>query len=75
MKVLILDAKSQLFLAHQNQWTDRPQEAKDLAFTAHARAVARGLDLRNFQVLFYFTDIDYRIVVCDSAGEPNLAQV
>ncbi|MDB6110381.1 MAG: hypothetical protein JWR69_2131 [Pedosphaera sp.] len=75
MKVLIIDAESQLFLGHQDQWTDRPQEAKDLSFTAHARAVARGLKLKNFQVLFYFSDIDYRIVVCDSAGEPTLAKV
>jgi hypothetical protein len=75
MKVLILDADSQLYLAHQDRWTDRPQEAKDFAFTAHARAVAKGMNLRNFQILFYFADIDYRIVVCDSTGEPNLAKV
>jgi hypothetical protein len=36
--------------------------------------VAKGMNLRGFQILFYFADIDYRIVVCDSTGEANLAK-
>jgi hypothetical protein len=75
MKVLILDQLSQLFLTHQDQWTDNPREAKDFAFTAHARAVAKGLELKCFQILFYFPDINYRIVVCDSQGESSIAKV
>jgi len=66
MKVLILDEESRLFLAHQGQWTDSAQEARDFAFTLHATAVARSLNLSKFQVLFFFPDIDYKILVATS---------
>jgi hypothetical protein len=66
MKVVIHDEESRLYLAHSGQWTDRAAEAKDFAFSIHARSVARTLNLKRFQVLFYFPDLDYKIVVCDS---------
>ena len=65
MKVVIQNEETRLFLAPQGQWTDSAQEAKDFAFSLHARAVARNLNLKRFQVLFYFPDLDYKIVVCD----------
>ena len=71
MKVLIQDRDSQLFLAY-NGWTDDPKEAKDLGFTVHAHSVANRMSLRTFQILFYFPDIDYRVVVSDS--ESRLAE-
>jgi hypothetical protein len=74
MKVLIVDAESQLYLAHQNRWTDRAQEAKDFSFTTHARTVAKAMGLSRFQILFYFAEIDYRIVISDSTSEPKLAK-
>ena len=69
MRVLILDQKTKLFLGHQDQWSDNAREGKDFSFTAHARSVARNLKLGNFQVLFFFPDIDYRIVVCEAGTE------
>ena len=65
MKVLLQDDESRLFLAHSGQWTDCAHEARDFAFSLHARSVARNLNLKKFQVLFYFPDLDYKIVVCD----------
>jgi len=65
MKVVIHDEESRLYLAHAGQWTDRASDAKDFAFSIHARSVARNLNLKRFQVLFYFPDLDYKIVVCD----------
>jgi hypothetical protein len=65
MKVLIQDRESQLFLGY-NGWTDKPQEAKDLGFTVHAHSVANRMALRTFQILFYFPDIDYKVVVSDN---------
>ena len=66
MRVVIQDEETRLYVAHQGQWTDAPVEAKDFAFSLHARSVARNLNLKRFQVLFYFPDLDYKIVVCDS---------
>src|SRR5271165_5502454 len=70
MKVLIRDEESELYWGHHGQWAEYVQDAKDLAFTAYARAVAQGLRLRRFQVLFYFPESDDRIVVSgtDAAG-------
>jgi hypothetical protein len=64
MKVLILDGDSRLFLGY-NGWTDIPQEAKDLGFTVHAQAVATQIGIKTFQILFYFPDIDCKVVVSD----------
>jgi hypothetical protein len=66
MKVVIHDEETRLYLAHSGQWTDSAVEAKDFAFSLHARSVARNLNLKRFKVLFYFPDLDYKIVVCDS---------
>jgi hypothetical protein len=69
MRVLIMDQKTQMFLGHQDQWSDNAREGKDFSFTAHARNVANNLKLARFQVLFFFPDIDYRIVVCEAGNE------
>ena len=66
MKVLLQDDETSLYLAHSGQWTNCAREARDFAFSLHARSVARNLNLKKFQVLFYFPDLDYKIVVCDS---------
>ncbi|HWF18726.1 MAG TPA: hypothetical protein VG754_05635, partial [Verrucomicrobiae bacterium] len=66
MKVLLKDEETRLYLAHAGLWTDCAQDARDFAFSLHARAVARNLNLKRFQILFYFPDLDYKIVVCDS---------
>jgi hypothetical protein len=65
MKVVIQDEDTRLYLANQGRWTDSAVDAKDFAFSLHARSVARNLNLKRFQVLFYFPDLDYKIVVCD----------
>ncbi|EEF59675.1 hypothetical protein [Pedosphaera parvula] len=70
MKVLILDEDSRLFLGY-NEWTDMPREAKDLGFTAHAHAVATQLGLKTFQILFYFPDIDSKVVVSNNGSQSN----
>ena len=66
MKVIILDPYRQLYLSQQGAWTDSAHEARDFAFTANARTTAQGLRLKNYQVLFYFPDFNYRVVVCES---------
>jgi hypothetical protein len=70
MKVLIQDLKTELYLAYQGGWTDQPRDAKDMAFTVHALQVAKNLALKNFQVLFYFPDSNYQVVVSDSEPSP-----
>lgn len=66
MKVLLQDEDTRLYLAHAGQWTDSAREARDFAFSLHARSVAHNLNLKRFQILFYFPELDYKIVVCDS---------
>ena len=66
MKVLILDQETGLYLSHQERWTDDPSQARDLAFSVHAAAVARTLGLKKFQVYFFFAEIDYKIAVFSS---------
>ena len=69
MKVLILETESQLYLAHRGEWTYDPFVARDFSFTVHARTVAQGMQLKSFQIVFFFPEINYRIVVQDSEGE------
>ena len=66
MKVLIQDDDTQLYVAHGGLWTDCAKEARDFAMSLHARSVALNLKLKKFRVLFYFPDLDYKIVVSDS---------
>jgi hypothetical protein len=66
MRVVIHDEENRRYLAQQGLWTEKAVEAKDFAFSLRARSVARELKLKKFQVLFYFPELDYRIVVCDS---------
>lgn len=66
MRVLLHDEDSRLYLAHAGQWTDTAREARDFAFSLHARSVAKDLNIKRFQILFYFPDLDYKIVVSDS---------
>ena len=66
MKVVIQNADTRQYLAAQDHWTAHAVDAKDFAFSLHARSAARSLNLKNFQVLFYFPELDYRIVICDS---------
>lgn len=66
MKVLLKDEDTRLYLAHAGQWTNSAHAARDFSFSLHARAVARNLNIKKFQILFYFPDLDYKIVVCDS---------
>ena len=65
MKVLVQDDETQLYVAHEGRWTDCAREARDFAMSLHARTVAQRLNLKRFRVLFYFPDIDYKIVVSD----------
>jgi hypothetical protein len=73
MKVLIRDSESQLYLAHRGRWSENVFEGRDFAFTAHAREVSARLKLKNFQILFYIPDLNYRSVVCDSSTDANMA--
>ena len=66
MRVLLHDDETRLYLAQAGEWTDCAGDARDFAFSLHARAVAHNLNLKRFQILFYFPDLDYKIVVCDS---------
>jgi hypothetical protein len=66
MKVLVQDEDTQLYVAPEGNWTERAEEARDFAMSMHARSVARNLNLKHFRVLFFFPDLDYKIVVCDS---------
>lgn len=66
MKVLIQDFETQLYAGHSGQWTDSALDARDFAMSVHARSVAQNLNLKRFRVLFYFPDLDYKIVVCES---------
>lgn len=66
MKVLLKDEETRLYLAHAGRWTNCAIEARDFSFSLHARAVARNLNIRKFQILFYFPDLDYKIVVCNN---------
>ena len=65
MKVLIQDDATQLYVAHENKWTDSAREARDFTMSLHAHSVAQKLDLKKFRILFYFPDLDYKIVVSD----------
>ena len=66
MKVLIQDDETQLYVADEGLWTGHAQEARDFALSLHARSVAQKLNLKKFRVLFYFPDLDYKIVVSQS---------
>ena len=63
MRVLIQDEETRLFMAHQGGWTDRPRDAKDFAFSGHAKNVAAKLDLKAFQLFFYFPQLDQTLAV------------
>ena len=63
MKVLIHDEETDLYLGHQNRWTDDPHQARDFAFSVHAAAVGRNLGLKRFQIFFFFSELNYRISV------------
>ncbi len=73
MRVLLRDAESQCYLAHQGHWADSPCEGRDFFFTEHAREISARLRLKKFQILFYFPDLNSRIVVCDSTKDASLA--
>ena len=75
MQVLLLDQESGFYVGYHSSWSDNAQEAKDFSFTVHARAMARQLNLKSFQVLFYFPENDYRIVVSDDKSGTELASV
>jgi hypothetical protein len=66
MKVLIQDDDTQLYVAQEGRWTECAKEARDFALSLHARSVAQKLNLKRFRVLFYFPDLDYKIVVSNS---------
>ena len=66
MKVLIKDEATRLYSGYQGGWTDSAQEARDYCMSLHARSEARKLNLKKFSVLFYFPELDYKIVVCES---------
>jgi hypothetical protein len=70
VKVLIQDVESQFYLAHQSRWTGDPREARDFGFSANAHLAAAGSRLGNFQIIFYFPDLDSKIVIYRS--EPRL---
>jgi hypothetical protein len=70
VKVLIQDVESQLYLAHHSQWTDDPGEARDFGFSVNAHLSAAGSRLGNFQIIFYFPDLNCKIVIYRS--EPRL---
>jgi hypothetical protein len=65
MKVLIQDDATQMYVADEGRWTESAQEARDFTMSLHARSVAQKLNLKRFRVLFYFPDLDYKIVVSD----------
>jgi hypothetical protein len=69
MKVLILDLETKLFAGANGSWTAGPEEANDFSFTTLARSVADRLGLKRYQVLFYFEDIKYSIVVSDTSED------
>lgn len=71
MKVLIHDGSSQLFLGYCGTWTDNPKVAKDLGFTAHAEAVAKGMALTDYKILFYFPGIDFKADASTSANSSH----
>jgi hypothetical protein len=73
MKVLIRDLESQLYLGHRGRWSENVFEGRDFGFTAHAREVTARLKLKNFQILIYIPDLNYRSVVCDSSTDATLA--
>ena len=73
MKVLIRDSESQLYLSHRGRWSENVFEGREFSFTAHAREVSARLKLKNFQILFYIPDLNYRTVVCDSRTEATPA--
>jgi hypothetical protein len=63
MRVLIQDAESHLYVGHQSGWSWSALDARDFAFTAHAREVARRLRIRSFRILFHFPGVDMPVVV------------
>ena len=69
MKVLIQDFESQLYLAHQSQWTSDPGEARDYGFSANARLSAEGARMGSFQIVFYFPDLNCKIVIYRSQSQ------
>jgi hypothetical protein len=66
MRVLIQDDETQLYAGYLGRWTDSAREARDFAMSVHARSVAQALNLKRFRVLFYFPDLNYQIIVCES---------
>ena len=75
MKVLIRDTNNWLYLGHQGRWSENVFEGQDFGFTAYARAVTERLKIKNFQILFYIPDLNYRTVVCDSSTDASVANV
>lgn len=63
MRVLIQDEETRLFMAYQGGWTDRPGDAKDFAFSGYADMMARKLELKAFQLFFYFPQLDQTLAV------------
>jgi hypothetical protein len=66
MRVLIQNDETQMYAGHSGLWTEFAQDARDFAMSIHARSVAQALNLKKFKVLFYFPDLDYKIVVCEA---------
>ena len=66
MKVVVQDDETKLYVAPQGSWTEKAEDARDFTMSIRARTVARDLKLKSFRVLFFFPDLDYQIVVCDS---------
>ena len=70
VKVLLLNQTDRCYLTQQGDWSDDANEARNFAFTEQARDVAKGMKLRKFQIVFYFPEIKYQIVVADSEKPP-----
>jgi hypothetical protein len=66
MKVLIKDEETRMYAGCEGDWTDDALAARDYSMSLHARAEALKLKLKKFSVLFYFPELDYKIVVCNS---------
>ena len=76
MNVLIHDTSSAQYLAANNRWTDNAMEAEDFRFSLTADSMAKMMNLKHYEIIYYCPETHYRILIFRStdsqpAGQQN----
>jgi hypothetical protein len=71
MKVMVQDAETNKYFSNDGKWTAAPDEAQDFSFSFVAYEFAERRNVKAFNVLFYYPDIQYTIQIMSNRAIAN----